>query len=134
MTKESQRREHPAGGYAKNLEAGESMRDNAAAAPPAALTGEPPMLDGRLIGPLLLLLGSGFLIFPEAFLPWLSLQEGALAGFASIALGLAASLVGWRGELADASFHAHAAMRHMAAGRGSAGPAKRLRIRIRCAR
>ncbi|WBV45456.1 hypothetical protein [Pseudoroseomonas cervicalis] len=92
------------------------------------------MLDGRLIGPLLLLLGSIFLVFPEAFLPWLSLQEGALAGFASIALGLAAALTGWRHDLADASFHLHAAMRHMAGGSGSAGPARRMRIRIRCAR
>ncbi|MCQ4159967.1 hypothetical protein NON00_08490 [Roseomonas sp. GC11] len=92
------------------------------------------MLDGRLIGPLLLLAGSVCLVFPGTLSSWLAPQEGALAGFTTIALGIGAALVGWRSDLADASFHAHSALRHMAVGAGLTGPAKRMRIRIRCAR
>lgn len=96
--------------------------------------GRIPMTDGRLLGPILLLGGSLLLLGAEALQPWIAAEAMGLAGFALIAGGMAVAVLGWRRDLADASFHAHTALRHMVAGYGTAGPARRVKIRIRCAR
>lgn len=92
------------------------------------------MLDGRLLGSLLLVTGSASLLMPELLAPWLSVEDAALAGLALISLGSAAGLAGWRSDLADASFQGYAALRQIARGAGPQGPARRMKIRIRCAR
>ncbi|MFC4169088.1 hypothetical protein [Teichococcus aestuarii] len=92
------------------------------------------MLDGRLLCPLLFAAGSTGLLMPESLAAWLTPEDAALAGLALIALGIVAGLAGWRSDLADASFQGYAALRQIARGAGPSGPARRMKIRIRCAR
>lgn len=96
---------------------------------PDHFPGESLMLDTRLAGPALLLLGSaamlGFLAAPQGPFP----EQAAYAGLALIVLGSAAALAGWRNETGR-NFAGHRRPGHA----GSARPAKRLKIRIRCAR
>lgn len=92
------------------------------------------MLDGRLIGPLLLVAGSTGLLMPDLLAPWLTPEDTSLIALALITLGGGAGLAGWRSDLADASFQGYAALRQIARGAGSPGPARRMKIRIRCAR
>ncbi|PHK93735.1 hypothetical protein CR162_17265 [Pseudoroseomonas rhizosphaerae] len=92
------------------------------------------MLDGRLLGPLLLATGSTGLLMPDLPLGWLAPQDTALIGLALISLGAGLALAGWRSDLADASFQGYAALRQMIRGARPGGPARRMKIRIRCAR
>ena len=119
----------------KILEKGAATpRLEADATPSPGLSGRIPMRDGRLLGPLLLLCGSAVLAYPETLPQGLPEGGASLAGLVMLGMGCVAAALGWRRDLADASFHAQAAMRHMARGAGRPVPARRMTIRIRCAR
>jgi hypothetical protein len=92
------------------------------------------MPDGRLFGPILLLGGSGLLLCADRLHPWLGAEAVALLAFGLIVAGLATALLAWRSDFTEAAFQTHAAMRHITHGPGAAGPARRVKIRIRCAR
>ncbi|HWX51581.1 MAG TPA: hypothetical protein VNZ61_26360 [Roseomonas sp.] len=113
-------------------------------APPARMAGrsdeeEFRMPDARLLGPALCLTGSTLLALPAA-LPLAINNLGlngrtlSLGGLVLAMLGLALALQGWRERLASASFHGRAALRQMTGRSAGRGPAKRVKIRIRCAR
>ncbi|ONG44722.1 hypothetical protein BKE38_27475 [Pseudoroseomonas deserti] len=92
------------------------------------------MPDGRVCGPILLFGGSGLLLCADQLHPWLGAGMLGWLAFGLIALGLLAAMLAWHRDFTEAAFQTHAAMRHMATGHGAAGPARRVRIRIRCAR
>lgn len=92
------------------------------------------MFDPRLLGPIFLAAGSCSLLFPRSLDAVMLADDVALAGFALLCLGLSLALFGWRHELDSASRHGHAALQQFTGRRQGGGPAKRLRIRIRCRR
>lgn len=96
------------------------------------------MHNGRLLGPLLLLAGGIALALPEtleqqAGLP-LTSEEIGYGSQALATLGLLLALQGWRAGLIRASFSGWAALRQATGRSAGIGPAKRMKIRIRCAR
>lgn len=90
------------------------------------------MQHGRLLGPLLLGLGSLGLLMPEGLVEWLSAEDMALASLTLASLGAGLWLSAWRTNLADAPFQGYAALRQI--GRSAGAPSRRMKIRIRCAR
>ncbi|WP_419900224.1 hypothetical protein [Roseomonas sp. USHLN139] len=108
--------------------------DGEAASSALVQAGRSPMPDGRVLGPILLLGGSGLLLGADQLQPWLGSAWLAGLAFGLIALGLLAAMRAWQRDFTEAAFQTHAAMRHMAAGHGAAGPMRRVKIRIRCAR
>ena len=96
------------------------------------------MRNGRLLGPLLLLAGSAALILPEALdlqntLP-LPHEEAAYGSLTLAVLGLALAAQNWRADLSHASAQGWAALRQATSRSAGISPAKRMKIRIRCAR
>ncbi|MXP65541.1 hypothetical protein E0493_19520 [Roseomonas sp. M0104] len=94
------------------------------------------MRNSKLLGPFLFLAAGAALVLPKT----LELRTGlhlpsAEAGYASLALaGLVMAARGWRSDLARASSHGLSALRRATSGSAGIRPAKRMKIRIRCAR
>lgn len=96
------------------------------------------MRNERLFGPLLLLAGSTLLILPQSLAQQTGLAmtrpEAILASAALMLAGLLLIALGWRNDLARASCQGWAALRQATIRSAGNGPAKRMKIRIRCAR
>jgi hypothetical protein len=97
--------------------------------------GESHMFDGRLFGPILLLAGSVLLFLPAATpAPLLPIEDADSLGLALIALGFSLALLAWRAMPGQQKPVLGGAWQQISASLVQRRPAKRMKIRIRCAR
>lgn len=97
------------------------------------------MRDARLLGPTLLLAGTALLTLPAiaplaSNAPGLDIRSFSLGGLLLAVLGLALALQGWPSALTSATSKGRAALRQITGRPAGNGSAKRVKIRIRCAR
>lgn len=85
------------------------------------------MRDALLVGPFLLFGGCFLLLAPDSLQPWMGPEEAGLTGLGIMAAGALA--VQWRWWWTDQPGAVRFGHRTIAA-----GPAKRMKIRIRCGR
>jgi hypothetical protein len=92
------------------------------------------MFDGRLFGPILLLAGSVLLFFPAAPAPLLPIENADSLGLALIAFGFSLALLAWRAMPEPQAPGLGRTWQRISASLVQRRPAKRMKIRIRCAR
>jgi len=92
------------------------------------------MRRGTLAGAILVLSGAAASAAPAAFGQSLIAEEAGYGALALIALGAMIALARRPSNLADAAFFERPSLLRGAGKSASRGPAKRVKIRIRCAR